>query len=66
MERVPPPPNDLVRLPALVVVADAIARIIKTREALADGNRLFAAELLEDLELDLVGWRERLEERRAA
>jgi len=55
-----PPPRDV-----LWSVADALARVVAAREALADGDLIYAAAILERLELDLIAVRVLLEEKAA-
>ena len=38
------------------IVRDALARIVRAREALADGDSYYLEAILEDLEHDLAGW----------
>lgn len=59
METVPPPEDDRLRL------ADAIARVVSGREAIADGALDYADSILKRLELDLVAWMEQLNENAA-
>jgi hypothetical protein len=55
MPKVPAKPDDP-RWP----LTDAIARVVAAREALDDGDIIYAAAILERVELDLAGWLERL------
>jgi hypothetical protein len=52
----PPPGDD--RWP----LADALARVVAAREALDDGEIIYAAAILERVELDLAAWMQRLTE----
>ena len=42
-------------LNAADVIRDALARVVRAREALEDGDTGFAYSLLTDLEIDLAG-----------
>lgn len=44
---------------ALALIRDVLARVVTAREELAAGDTMFAAQVLEDLEVDLTGWLER-------
>jgi hypothetical protein len=56
MGTIPPPEDD--RWP----LADALAPVVAAREALDDGDIIYAASILERVEVDLAGWMQRLTE----